>query len=144
MIKLKDYSDEYLDECMKIEEENMIIYDGWSAGEVQLNTWNGWYKELPKKVLIEGDSLVGFSIFKIIEKKLHVINLQVKKECQGKGYGSKLITDLIETAQINNLDFVSLTVFKNNPTLKLYEKLGFSIASEGREKNSFIMEKEIK
>ncbi|MEC8339410.1 MAG: GNAT family N-acetyltransferase [Nanoarchaeota archaeon] len=144
MIKLKDYSDEYLDECMKIEEENMIIYDGWSAGEVQLNTWNGWYKELPKKVLIEGDSLVGFSIFKIIEKKLHIINLQVKKECQGKGYGSKLITDLIETAQINNLDFVSLTVFKNNPTLKLYEKLGFSIASEGREKNSFIMEKEIK
>jgi ribosomal protein S18 acetylase RimI-like enzyme len=140
MIKITDFDESYIDECMKIEEENMIQYDGWKAGATQLEVWNGWHKPLPKRILVLEGKLIGFSVFRIINDCLEIINLHVGKEYQGNGYGKQLIEDLIGITKKNKVSKVRLTVFKNNPALKLEERLGLKIISDGKEPNSFSME----
>ena len=56
---------------------------------------------------------------------------------RGQGVGSALLTQLFELLQKQGHLRVSLSVFKNNPALRLYERMGFKFVREG--KDDFIM-----
>lgn len=61
----------------------------------------------------------------------------VKKDCQGKGIGTALLTELIEIAKRKEIELLHLEVYEGNPAIRLYERLGFE--RFGEEKN-FIKE----
>ncbi len=53
----------------------------------------------------------------------------ISPECQGKGIGSQVLRQLIEGWSETDAP-VSLTVLKNNPARRLYERFGFTVVGE--------------
>lgn len=60
--------------------------------------------------------------------KLH--KLYVLPENHGKGYGKSLIDEIRGRLKGKSVDFLDLNVYKKNPALKFYERIGFSILRE--------------
>lgn len=56
-----------------------------------------------------------------------IMQLQIHPLHQNKGYGRAVIEQVITSAQSKP---IKLTVLKNNPALKLYKRLGFTILDE--------------
>lgn len=59
----------------------------------------------------------------------YLYQIQILPEHQSKGLGSEIIAELLVQAKEAGAT-VSLNVLRGNPALRLYERLGFSIASE--------------
>jgi len=55
------------------------------------------------------------------------MQLQIHPNYQGKGFGSKVMHAVIEQA---GSKYLTLTVLKANPAIKLYQRLGFIITGE--------------
>ena len=68
---------------------------------------------------------IGFLGFYEKENKLYLDKFYLDKKYRGKGYGKKILYFIFDCAKKLNLDKVFLNVNKNNPTIKIYEKLGF-------------------
>ncbi len=60
--------------------------------------------------------------------KIH--KLYVLPECQGKGFGKKMIDKAISEINTENQKSLILNVNKKNPSLNFYEKIGFIKARE--------------
>lgn len=58
-----------------------------------------------------------------------LVQVQIHPSLQGKGVGQALVTDVLADAYKNKAA-VKLSVFKQNPAKKLYDRLGFKIDSE--------------
>ena len=50
--------------------------------------------------------------------------IMIHPDFQGTGLGSKIIKEYIDTAKDSNKKIITKT-YKENPALKLYERLGF-------------------
>ena len=73
----------------------------------------------------------GFSNFKKLGfvKKGHVVSIAVINEHRRKGFGSALVDETINGVKIRQCSELYLEVrCSNNDAVRLYEKLGFSIA----------------
>lgn len=58
----------------------------------------------------------------------YIEDVAVLPECQGKGYGARIVNYLIGRAKANKVKFVELTSHpRRTPANALYKKLGFSI-----------------
>jgi ribosomal protein S18 acetylase RimI-like enzyme len=54
------------------------------------------------------------------------LGIAIRESCQGKGYGKLIMQRLINDAMILKVDYIHLTVDKNNlNAVKLYESFGF-------------------
>lgn len=71
--------------------------------------------------------LIGTLKFKEFEDRLEIMQLQIHPEFQGKGLGGRLLEQVLNQIKPK---FVELTVLKNNPARKLYQRLGFTIIGE--------------
>jgi ribosomal protein S18 acetylase RimI-like enzyme len=60
--------------------------------------------------------------------KLH--KLYVMPENHGKGYGKAFIDEIKTRLKEKSVDYLDLNVYKKNPALKFYERIGFSILRE--------------
>jgi diamine N-acetyltransferase len=60
--------------------------------------------------------------------KLH--KLYVLPENHGKGYGRAFIDEIRKRLREKSVAHLDLNVYKNNPALKFYERIGFSILRE--------------
>lgn len=69
------------------------------------------------------------------EDEIHLIQIHLREDFRSAGIGSRIIRDLIRDAGNKN-KAVSLFVFRNNPALELYKRLGFEIVSENAGKLS--------
>ncbi|WP_282167450.1 GNAT family N-acetyltransferase [Shewanella japonica] len=56
----------------------------------------------------------------------YIYQVQIHPSYQGLGIGSKLIAELCQQAQKDNLS-VGLSVLKSNPAKNLYDRLGFTV-----------------
>jgi len=73
----------------------------------------------------------GFSNFRELcfVKKGHVVSIAVLDEHRSKGFGSVLVSEAIKRVKITQCSELYLEVrCSNNDAVRLYEKLGFSIA----------------
>jgi len=73
------------------------------------------------------DTLMGYCILSTAPGEAHVMNLGVSPDEQGKGYGRKMMTHLIEVATKSKAETLFLEVRPSNPNaIALYESLGFN------------------
>jgi ribosomal protein S18 acetylase RimI-like enzyme len=84
---------------------------------------------------------IGLYAREIKDDYLHILNIQVSGNFQGKGIGSFILAQLEKKAKEKKLKKLSLQVFKGNPAIKLYKKTGFKpIKTKNR---SVFMEKNL-
>ncbi len=78
-------------------------------------------------LIIYDKSIVGTLQFREFEDKLEIMQLQIHPDNQGKGLGSLVLKQVLETSKPKYLE---LTVLKENRALNLYKRLGFKIFDE--------------
>ena len=67
------------------------------------------------------------------DSDVHLIQIHLQESFRAGGIGSTIIRDLMRDVQSKGKG-LSLFVFRNNPALALYRRLGFQIISEADEK----------
>ena len=77
-------------------------------------------------VLTERDSIIGYGIVMLAAGEAHILNLCVKPEYQGKGFGRNLLKFLADRALQSDIDMILLEVRRSNQSaIKLYLSEGF-------------------
>ncbi|NEQ48066.1 MAG: GNAT family N-acetyltransferase [Leptolyngbya sp. SIOISBB] len=101
----------------------------------------GWEEELQRHLFdqkftvdhcywIVVDQLrVGAVSYQIHPERFYLEKIEIYPEFQRQGYGSRVITDILSEADAKSLA-VELQVFKINPAIALYKRLGFSQMGE--------------
>lgn len=78
--------------------------------------------------IIRADGLnIGLVKFEETATSITIFQIQILPEFQGKGYGKSILKNLISKAR-NKI--ACLSVLKENPALRLYQSLGFTIVDE--------------
>lgn len=130
----------YLQPLMKLYQQ--LDYDmsafhegafGHPGGSYQFNA-NDLYEELEKGdvllLLHDLSGALGFAQLGFEQEGDHpymtLRYLAVLPDCQGKGYGTHLVTKALAMADEEKCEYVTLTAYaRNEAALKLYEKFGF-------------------
>ena len=79
----------------------------------------------------ENDRNLGFMGFYPRNGAMYLSKLYLYADARGKGHGREMLSFLIDIAAKEGLSGIQLNVNKHNPTIAVYEKMGFKrIASE--------------
>ena len=81
----------------------------------------------------EGEKNLGFVAFYPRENSLYLSKFYLYKDQRGKGYARPILEFLKTQAKELGLNRIELNVNRNNPSVAIYESLGFAVARE--EKN---------
>jgi GNAT superfamily N-acetyltransferase len=65
-----------------------------------------------------------------VDERTPELTIAVVPSRRGRGFGAELLTALLEQAREDGHSSVSLSVEKDNPAVKLYERFGFQPAKE--------------
>ena len=81
-----------------------------------------------KRIIILDGKQIGVLETNITDNgDLFINEINLLKDYQGKGIGTKILSDIL----YNNLDRrIILQLFKDNPAINLYKRLGFKIYNE--------------
>ena len=113
-----DHSD--LKEVYEIEKQTNP--SPWSK-ENFLSSYEVGHKSLVCKI---DNIVVGFIIFSVINKEIHLLNLAVHSEHQKKGIGSLLMETMLKQASVMGVSKVYLEVrSKNEKAILFYKKYNF-------------------
>ncbi|HVZ80402.1 MAG TPA: GNAT family N-acetyltransferase [bacterium] len=74
----------------------------------------------------QGDSL-GYLALQALEGSLYLSKLYIRKEDRGKGYASQALGFLKARAREKGITRIFLRVHKRNPSVAIYQKMGFRI-----------------
>lgn len=109
-----------INEMMEIEEQ--AHSHPWSRAVMQTN-FGSFYCN---RGLYVGPRLVGYFIVRVIAGEAELINLCVRPDSQGHGYGSLLMKALIMLLPALEAERVTLEVRRSNQVAQLlYKKFGF-------------------
>lgn len=74
--------------------------------------------------------------------KTKIHKIYVMPGAQGKGVGKEMINSIAKIARQNEVEILLLDVFRHNPAIQFYEKLGFKKVGERITEvgNSFVMD----
>lgn len=78
-------------------------------------------------IIMDGDRRIGMMNWHITEAFFELENICIVPEYQGKGIGSAVLEELLETC---GYSVIKLQVFKKNPAIDLYRRLGFTVTGE--------------
>jgi len=79
-----------------------------------------------KCFILEEKEPLGFLYIHNPGNKLNIINIQIRKSFQGRGYGKALLKKAIQLAKKNNIKKIFLETYDNNKLArKFYKKQGF-------------------
>lgn len=73
---------------------------------------------------------VGVIRFSRDDDVFYIRDIQISSTYQNLGIGFSCLSYAIEKAKVNNLRYVKLRVFSENPALNLYKKFGFKDRGE--------------
>ena len=125
------------------------VYRSTREAELSLTSWNDQQKsdfidhqfEAQHQYYTENYSGADFSIVMVdgqpagrlyaVEwpKEIRIIDLTLLPEFRGQGIGSQILTRILDHGATNNKK-VGIHVERNNPAMKLYHRLGFSIQED--------------
>lgn len=77
-------------------------------------------------VALAGDELVGYMATWFLRDEVHLLNIGVARPFQGRGYGRRMVENLIEQARGEGRALITLEVRAGNTAARsLYDSLGF-------------------
>lgn len=81
--------------------------------------YSGW-------VLERDAEIISYGILSVAVGECHILNICVRPDLQGLGYGEMMLEHMLEVAQRHNADMAFLEVRpSNDPAMRLYKKNGF-------------------
>jgi ribosomal protein S18 acetylase RimI-like enzyme len=95
----------------------------------QLTEYNNKFKNASYQVLLFKKKPAGRLYTWESNSEIRIIDISLLPEFQGKGIGTKVLTDIIGSAKQRSKT-VTLYVAHGNPVKKLYERLGFKKISD--------------
>lgn len=110
-----------------------VFADEAHDGPADFTTPQAWQAVLARGGLIwvaEGASgeLLAFLAAEQVEGRLHVLEIDVRRDAQGQGIGRRLMETAAEEARLRGLSGLSLTTFRDVPwNAAFYASLGFRI-----------------
>lgn len=144
-ITIRELQIEDLHDVMEIEEACFSVPWSEESFKAEIRHQNTYYNciEINNKV-------IGYAgLWKILDEG-HITNIAVIPKYRKKGYGKKLVENILQYCSNNDIDRVTLEVREsNNAAKKLYIKMGFEAAGIRRNyytkptENAEIMWKEI-
>lgn len=119
---MQEITSKYILQVAKIEKDT-FGYEAWSEDNIKRELNND---KCVFRVLVEKDIVIGYYSFYKADNEGYINNFAVSKDFRKRGYGSKILQDLITTAKSLNIYNITLEVRESNVTArKLYEKFGF-------------------
>ncbi len=106
------------------------------------------FGELPddRALVVEVDGkVVGACWVRTTDEYGHIdddtpsFSISLFKQYRGKGIGTRLMTSMIGELEAAGYERSSLSVQKENPALRLYQRLGFSIVGDGADETEWLM-----
>jgi ribosomal protein S18 acetylase RimI-like enzyme len=128
-ITLRDATEKDFNFVFELNKTNMRKYveetREWDDEKEKEDLKSKFSPELDKIIQIDRKDV---GVLRAIDKgdELSLDHIELLSEHQRKGIGTQLIKSLINSGKK-----ISLKVRKNNPAVKLYQRLGFSIRGEG-------------
>ena len=117
-VSLMDHSD--LKEAYEIEKNTNL--SPWSK-ENFFSSYEVGHKSLVCRI---DNIIVGFIIFSVLNKEIHLLNIAVHTEHQRKGIGSLLMETMLKQASVMGVSKVYLEVrSKNEKAILFYKKYNF-------------------
>lgn len=106
------------------------VEKSWSTAEERENYYrlNRFNLQYTRIILVNGQK-AGRLTASQNNKILTIENIHLLPEFHGSGLGTKVISDIIETALSKGLA-VELKCLKTNPVSSLYERLGFKLKEQ--------------
>ena len=117
-LQLASFSD--LDQISKIEKETNRY--PWSSNNFKssLNAGNS------SIVLKDKRDIIGYAFFSVIGTDSHLLNITVSKNYQGRGYGKKILEQVLFQSKVLGATIVFLEVrVSNKKAIDFYRKYGF-------------------
>lgn len=93
-----------------------------------------------KIIVVDGEDVGFFHGDNLPNNGYEIGNICIIPECQGKGLGTKILKDIILEHKHQD---IYLRYFKQNPVVKLYERLGFKMLEELPYHNKMILKTKI-
>lgn len=113
----------YLNDILEI--ESLSFHEPWTKEMFREETENPISTLLG---IIDNSRLWGYICFWKVNDEVHLLNLAVYPEERGKGWGQRLITEMIDLAKRCNIKRIVLEVRERNfIAIRLYRKFGFKI-----------------
>ena len=77
-------------------------------------------------VLKDKRNIIGYAFFSVIGSDSHLLNITVSKSYQGRGYGKKILEQVLFQSKVLGATIVFLEVrISNHKAIVFYEKFGF-------------------
>ncbi len=128
--------EEAWDYCRALARANMEPYlvkrgQQWSRA--------GWDDKAPSREffeLYESRERVGFvSLWRDNDSgSVHIGDIQLEPEFRNRGIGARAVERVFAIARARALREVTLNVFRDNPAIRLYERMGFAVIDHGFDK----------
>lgn len=112
--------------------DNIVSEDPWSAKLFHDCVLVGYHCFVLENN--EDNTIMGFCLLNNSLDEAHVLNVAVRPDCQGRGYGLKLMNHLIATAKNINAKKIYLEVRVSNKIAQnMYKKLNFHKIGERKD-----------
>lgn len=87
------------------------------------------YPNTEHSIILNADQPIGRMLVSRKDDEIRLVDIALLAEARGQGVGAKLLAELLAQAAHEAMP-VRLHVEKNNPALRLYQRLGFQILED--------------
>lgn len=100
-------------------------------------------------VAMADDGIIGACWVRTTNEYGHIddstpsFSISVYESYRNKGVGTKLLMAMLDDLNMQGFEKASLSVQKENPALRLYERLGFKIIGDGEDETEWLMIKQL-
>jgi ribosomal protein S18 acetylase RimI-like enzyme len=128
--------EEAWDYCRALAQTNMEPY---LTRRGQRWTGTGWDEKAPSREFFElyfARERIGFiSLWRDNDiGGVHIGDIQLEPQARNRGIGRAAISRIFAMARARGLREVTLNVFRDNPAIHLYERMGFKVIDAGFDK----------
>jgi ribosomal protein S18 acetylase RimI-like enzyme len=95
----------------------------------QQQNYSACYPAAENSIILLGERPIGRMLVERTEQAIELVDIALLAEHRSNGIGSFLIRGLLDEAGASQKS-VRLSVYKLNPAVRLYERLGFSLTAE--------------
>lgn len=133
MYNLRKAEETDIDFMLELKRVTLKVYIdqiwGWEE-EYQKNDTLECFNSGNTKIISVNEMSIGIVETNTVENTFHIVELEILPEYQGKGIGSAIISEIIETEKSKCRE-IEIGCFKiNMSAIKLYKRMGFRIYNE--------------